>query len=216
MALNAPAPVPAPVPAAVTDGRRAKGERRRRAIIEATLRVVERDGAAGVSHRTVAREAGLPTTASTYYFQSLDDLLTAALTSVMNEDAARMRQLIAETDAGADSLHTMAGLMAEVVATPGHLLAEYELFLLAARRPELREATDRWLDALADFARRFTDDPVRIRTVTAVVDGLLLQALLTDQPPSAAEFEAVLRSLLLAPSGTGGPAIAKGGNEIGS
>ena len=38
------------------DGRRARGERRREEIIAATLRVVERDGVAGVTHRAVARE----------------------------------------------------------------------------------------------------------------------------------------------------------------
>jgi DNA-binding transcriptional regulator YbjK len=61
------------------DGRRARGEKRRAEIIEATLRVIERDGVAGVTHRTVAAEAGVPTTSTTYHFTSLDDLLTATL-----------------------------------------------------------------------------------------------------------------------------------------
>ncbi|MER0244901.1 TetR family transcriptional regulator [Streptomyces sp. HSW2009] len=165
-------------------------------MIEATLRVVERDGASGVSHRTVAREAGLPTTSATYYFRGIDDLLCAALTSVMTEDAARMRRLAAETGGGVDSRRSLARLMADVVAAPGHLLAEYELYLLAARRPELREVTQVWLDAAADFARAHTDDPARVRVVVAAIDGLLLQALLTDTPPGAAEFEAMLRMLL--------------------
>ncbi|ONI75197.1 hypothetical protein ALI144C_41385 [Actinosynnema sp. ALI-1.44] len=74
--------------------------------------------------------------------------------------------------------------------------AEFELFLLAARDPALRRSTDRWLDALADFARQYTDDPDRVRAVVAAIDGLLLQALLTSRPPTATEFEAVLRTLL--------------------
>lgn len=165
-------------------------------MIEAALRVVERDGAAGVSHRTVAREAGLPTTSATYYFRGIDDLLCAALTSVMTEDAERMRRLAAQTDGGLDSRRTLAQLMADVAAAPGHLLAEYELYLLAARRPELREVTQVWLDAAADFVRGYTDDPVRVRIVVGAIDGLLLQALLTDTPPGVAEFEEVLRTLL--------------------
>jgi DNA-binding transcriptional regulator YbjK len=179
-----------------TDGRKLKGERRKRELIEATLRVVARDGVSGVSHRTVAREAGQPATAAAYYFSGIDDLLTAALTSCMDEDAERMRRLAAAADDGADSLATLARMMADVVADPGRLLAEYELYLLAARDEELRGATHRWMQAVADFAGRYTDDGVRVRAVVGAVDGLLLQALLTSRPPTAEEFEAVLRVLL--------------------
>ncbi|SDU07710.1 TetR/AcrR family transcriptional regulator [Amycolatopsis keratiniphila] len=180
----------------ITDGRLAKGERRKRELIEATLRIVARDGVSGVSHRTVAREAGLPATAAAYHFQGIEELLTAALTWCMNEDAERMRALAAEADGGEDALRRFAALLAEVVARPGHLLAEYELYLLAAREPKLRESTDRWMAALADFARRYTRDPVRVEMLVALVDGVLLQGLLRDEPPTAERFEALLRTAL--------------------
>ncbi|ALG14862.1 TetR family transcriptional regulator [Kibdelosporangium phytohabitans] len=175
----------------MTDGRKLKGERRKRELIEATLRVVAKEGVAGVSHRTVAREAGQPATAAAYYFEGIDDLLTAALTSCMHEDADRIRQ--------AATVRAVAENMAEALKDPGRLLAEFELFLRAARNPDLRRSTDRWLNALADFARRYTDDPNRVHAVVAAIDGLLLQALLTSRPPTAAEFEAVLLTLLPQP-----------------
>ncbi|OXM53075.1 TetR/AcrR family transcriptional regulator [Amycolatopsis alba] len=178
----------------MTDGRLAKGEQRKRELIEATLRIVARDGASGVSHRTVAREAGLPATAAAYHFRGIEDLLTAALTRCMDEDAERMRVLAEET--GGDALPKFAALLARVAAEPGHLLAEYELYLLAAREPRLRESTDRWMAALADFARRHTDDPVRVEMLVGLVDGLLLQGLLRDEPPMAERFEAILRTAL--------------------
>ncbi|GAA2231003.1 TetR family transcriptional regulator [Streptomyces amakusaensis] len=188
-----------------TDGRLAKGERRKRELIEATLRVVAREGVAGVSHRAVAREAEQPATAAAYHFKSIDDLLTAALTSCMDEDADRMRRLAAEVDGTDTSLRALARLMAQVVSVPDRLLAEYELFLLAARRPGLRGPTGRWMDALADFARSYTSSPVRIRILVAVVDGMLMQALLTDTPPTADEYETVLREILLPSGGPGEP-----------
>ncbi len=150
----------------------------------------------GVSHRTVAREAGLPATAAAYHFRGIEDLLTAALTQCMDEDSDRMRALAAEADGGEDALRRFAALMAEVVAKPAHLLAEYELYLLAARDPKLRESTDRWMAALADFARRYTADPVRVEMLVALVDGVLLQGLLRDEPPTADRFEAILRTAL--------------------
>ncbi|WP_414945303.1 TetR/AcrR family transcriptional regulator [Amycolatopsis sp. cmx-11-32] len=178
----------------ITDGRLAKGEQRKRELIEATLRIVAREGVSGVSHRTVAREAGLPATAAAYHFRGIEDLLTAALTRCMDEDAERMRVLAAET--GEDALPKFAALLAWVAREPGHLLAEYELYLLAAREPKLRESTDRWMAALADFARRHTDDPVRVEMLVGLVDGLLLQALLRDEPPTTERFEAILRAAL--------------------
>ncbi|MET9291965.1 TetR family transcriptional regulator [Streptomyces sp. NPDC003077] len=179
-----------------TDGRRLKGERRKQELIEATLRVVARDGVAGVSHRAVSREAGQPATAAAYYFKTIDDLLTAALTVCMDEDTERVRRMAAEAGRG-DGVRLLAERMARVVtAESGHLLAEYELFLLAARRKELREPTDRWMAALSEFARCHVRDPARVQVFVGAVDGLLLQALLTDTPPSADAFEAMLRELL--------------------
>jgi DNA-binding transcriptional regulator YbjK len=147
---------------------------------------------AGVSHRTVSKEAGLPTSATTYYFTGLGDLLTAALTSVMDEDAGRMRRLTTE----GDRRRELAELLCRVAAEPGRLLAEYELFLLAARRPHLRRSTDDWLAAVGAFARRYTDDPVRVRVVTAVIDGILLHTLLQEAKPTADEFEEILDDVL--------------------
>lgn len=180
-----------------TDGRRLKGERRKRELIDATVQVVAREGVAGVSHRAVAREAYQPPTAAAYYFKSIDDLLTAALTRCMAQDAERMRALTGGTEGGPGGLRALAELMSAVVARPDHLLAEYELYLLAARRPELRGPTQDWLEAIAEFGRCYTDDPVRLRILSGVMDGLLMQALLTDAPPTADEFEAVLRAVLL-------------------
>ncbi|CCH29125.1 TetR family transcriptional regulator [Actinosynnema sp. NPDC047251] len=181
------------------DGRRLKGERRKKELIEATLRVVARDGVAGVSHRTVSREAGQPATAAAYYFAGIADLLTAALTACMDEDAERMRRLADASAAGADGVRALAELMARVVRDPGRLLAEYELYLLAARDEALRGPTGRWLDAVAGFVRRHTDDPARVDVAVAAVDGLLLQALLTDVVPTADRFEAALRVVLPKP-----------------
>ncbi|MER5303780.1 TetR family transcriptional regulator [Streptomyces lasiicapitis] len=186
--------------AAATDGRRVKGERRRRALIEATVRVIARDGAGGVTHRTVAREAQLPTTATTYYFSSIDALLTAALTQCMEEDSARIEALVEAPDDGVDKRRALALLMAGILTPPGHLLAEFELCLLAVRRPEQRAATRRWKEALAAFARTFTDDPLRVKLFTQAYDGLLLQGLLDDEPPTADEFEELLRELLPDPA----------------
>lgn len=54
---------------------RASGIERRQKIIEGTLRVIIREGIRAVRHRAVAKEAGVPLAATTYYFQDLHELL---------------------------------------------------------------------------------------------------------------------------------------------
>src|SRR5690606_3613489 len=76
------------------DGRKGRGEKRRQEIIEATLRVIERDGVAGVTHRSVAREAGIPTASTTYHFATLDDLLIATLIACARDMATEVYWMI--------------------------------------------------------------------------------------------------------------------------
>ncbi|RNL86977.1 TetR/AcrR family transcriptional regulator [Halostreptopolyspora alba] len=177
-----------------TDGRRARGQRRRAEIIEATLRVVERDGAAGVTHRTVAREADVPTSLTTYYFATLDDLLVAALSTVAEEYESRLRRII-ERDG--DEIGGVAELVA-AAAGGGRTraLAERELSTLAARRPALRGVARRWREVVAEIARRHNPDPVAVETMVAAADGMCAAILLEGARPDAETVRAVLARAL--------------------
>ena len=70
----------------MTEARRARGERRRQAILDATLTLVGRLGAGAITHRAVAEEAGVPLAATTYYFSSKSDLVREALTHAAETD----------------------------------------------------------------------------------------------------------------------------------
>ncbi|GGY38414.1 TetR family transcriptional regulator [Bacterioplanes sanyensis] len=59
---------------------RAKSEQRRRLILEAALRIVISDGVRGIRHRAVAKEAGVPLAATTYYFKDIDELIVDTFT----------------------------------------------------------------------------------------------------------------------------------------
>lgn len=177
-----------------SDGRRIRGQRRRARIIEATLSVVRRDGAAGVTHRAVAKEARIPTSLITYYFATLDDLLVASLTSVADAYTARIRDIIDNRD---DKLRGLAELIAET-AGPGHqrALAERELSTLAARRPALRPVARRWRENVAELALTRTTDPDAVQALVAVSDGLCAAILLGDADVDPAHIHAVLSRAL--------------------
>src|SRR5690606_30300634 len=48
---------------------RRRSEVRRQAILDAAMRIIVRDGVRAVRHRAVAAEAGVPLSATTYYFK---------------------------------------------------------------------------------------------------------------------------------------------------
>ncbi|WP_327147795.1 TetR/AcrR family transcriptional regulator [Nocardia sp. NBC_01329] len=176
------------------DGRKLRGQRRRAQIIEATLTIVHRDGAASVTHRTVAREAGITTSLTLYYFATLDELLVAALTSVTEVYTQRIRQL---ADSADDPLDGLARIIAES-AGPGRerALAERELSTLAARRPALRPAARSWRDSVAELARTRTDDPDVAGAFVALCDGLCTAILLDDHDADPVRIRAVLDGAL--------------------
>ncbi|WP_093263470.1 TetR/AcrR family transcriptional regulator [Thermostaphylospora chromogena] len=180
--------------ATAVDGRKLKGQRRRAEIIDATLRVVCRDGAAGVTHRTVAREAGVPASLTTYYFATLDDLLVAALSTVAEDYTRRIRDII---DAGGDTLRGLAELIAES-AGPGRerALAERELSTLAARRPALRPVARRWRENVAELARDYTSEADAVEALVAASDGLCAAVLLGGIRPDVDHIRAVLARAL--------------------
>ncbi len=178
------------------DGRRARGDRRKTEIIQATLRVIEHEGVAGVSHRRVAREAGVPAASLTYYFAGLDDLLVGTLVWSAESMAVEVRDLIESSRIkGSGPAGAVAEMLADALGPRrGRTMAEYELYLLAARRPALRPAARLWLDVLTSLARQ--PDEVGFRAFLAAVDGILMQGLIDDEPPTAAELLPVIEHLL--------------------
>ena len=53
-------------------------EQRRQLILDAAMRIVVRNGVRGVRHRAVAAEAGVPLSATTYYFKDIEEVGTAS------------------------------------------------------------------------------------------------------------------------------------------
>ena len=72
-----------------------KGVRRRYALVSAAAALLCEGGFDAVRHRAVARRAGLPLAATTYYFSSLDDLIVEAVEYVGALEAQQLRARVA-------------------------------------------------------------------------------------------------------------------------
>lgn len=176
------------------DGRLRRGNIKRQQIIAAALCVIEHQGVAGITHRSVAEQAGLPPSAATYYFANINDLLLAALTAAADDYAVQLTALI---HSGIDPIDGIAALIADA-SGPGRqrALAERELSLLATRQPLLRPIAKHWRTLVAQAAGQHSQDPLTIQSVVAAADGICACAMLQDEPISAAEVSQLLRHLL--------------------
>jgi len=76
------------------DGVRPRGAARREALLDAVLRIVAEEGVDAVTHRRVADVAGLPLASTTYWFDSKEHLLTAALERAADRDIERLREFL--------------------------------------------------------------------------------------------------------------------------
>lgn len=181
-------------PDGISDGRRRKGEQRRRLLLDAIMAVIAQEGVTAVSQRRVAAEAAVPPSTVTYYYATIDDLLIDALTRVNDAYVSVVETLPDDPDA---ALRGFAALIAEGTGHDrAHALAEMELFLIAARRPTLRDQVTRWHDAVDAFLSPYLPNPESRAGVAATCDGYFLRCCVLEPPPSADEVYRSLRRLI--------------------
>ena len=164
-----------------------QGAERRAAILAATVRLLVRDGLAAVTHRAVARETGVPLAATTYYFESKDELVGEALAILVEDEIARLAERAAALGDDISSPSRSAAAVAEVLfpdaEAAGGLLAKFEVYLEAARRPGLRATAAHWqaeFNRLAELALALAgaSEPQRLAPLlVAGVDGMLVHRL---------------------------------------
>jgi DNA-binding transcriptional regulator YbjK len=167
-----------------------KGPARREHIVRATLELIGEHGPDAVTHRAVADRAGVPLSATTYWFASKDDLLQETLLLAAREEVERLERLVLELAPRELDVREWARAVSAVLATdladdPIRHVAFTELVLEGSRRPWLRKEVERWHAAhlrLAEMGLRATgapDPPGDAPLVVAAITGFLLGQLVS-------------------------------------
>lgn len=188
-----------------------KGERRRAELIEAAALLLAEGGFDAVRHRAVAERAGLPLASTTYYFDSLEELVTAAVEHHSNQElvtgrnrleelATRNRGVEATVDLVLDML--LGPLRPDREADAEAVLLRYERLVATGRRPYLRPLM-RTLSAQLNellheiFARSGTPvDSAELERLVALVDGAVVNALIAVDPDPRAAAARMLQAAL--------------------
>lgn len=176
-------------------GKRGAGDPGRRdRLVDAALSLMLTKGVQGVSHRAVAAEANVPLGSTTYYFRDLDVLLMASVERLTQRRQREMDAWSAEIA----SLDALITLLAELIVTRltrdrQETMLSYELYFLALRRPAFRFYNEASMQVLRDTIRRFADEDTT-RALTAQVNGLLIEGLLSTRISTREDLLAALRA----------------------
>jgi TetR/AcrR family transcriptional regulator, regulator of biofilm formation and stress response len=186
---------------------RPRGAARREALLEAVLKIVAEVGPDAVTHRRVAEVAQLPLASTTYWFDSKEHLLTAALELAAERDTARLLDSAEEAITGGSD--PIDAVIASIVvcddpgyAGRGSLIGTFALLLEAARRPALQEIAQRWTEVYLQTLSRLLESAGSTRPrddaelLLGAADGLLIEQLATgadeDLRPRLHRLAAVL------------------------
>jgi TetR/AcrR family transcriptional regulator, transcriptional repressor of bet genes len=179
---------------------RALPDARRQSLIEATARVLARDGATGASVRTIAIEAGVSPGLVNHHFAGVDALIAATYRAVGQTVAQALEDAVAA--AGSDPRDRLVAYVTASFVPPiaeRSLLATWIAFWSLTGKPEIaRIHSETYAAYRTDLETLLSDcgmEPGKLRlaavTLTALVDGLWLELCLSPDVFTADEARAI-------------------------
>jgi DNA-binding transcriptional regulator YbjK len=181
-----------------------KGERRRHELVAAAAELLVEGGFDAIRHRAVAERAGLPLASTTYYFDSLDELIEAAVEfngrAELDGGREKLARLLAE-QGPIDPVEFALDLLIKDSDTEAVML-RYERLVGTARRPYLRplmrqmgaELHALLLEILT--AVGISADAERVNQLISVVDGAVVNALIEVHPDPRGAARRMLLSVM--------------------
>jgi DNA-binding transcriptional regulator YbjK len=179
---------------------------RREALLRAAIELLAEGGARAVTHRAVAARAKVPLAATTYYFESIGKLTEEALRLHMTERVEELHELASGAAAGQSVTEIAERFIdALIKREPAAVVAQFEVYLEAARNPALRDVVAYALDASEALAKEVLTAlgarrPEQAATVLiAIVNGFALNRLGRPLPQAedAAAMLDAMRSIFI-------------------
>lgn len=201
-------------------------EDRRRQLVEAAVRVLEREGVRGLTTRRVADEAGAPLASIHYVFATKDDLVEAAIAALLEQLAAPILARVRPEEGIAAAIRSLlAGYWEYVKNDPNGEFVIAELTMVMDDERSRRFARAEYaryramalgaLEAAATATGEQTAIPLEqlARLLVACTDGVLLQfSLEGDRQAAEADLRALADALVsLIPPG-GGRSVRRAGS----
>ncbi len=197
--------------------RRMPPEERRGELIAAAIRVIARQGVAAATTRAITAEAGMPLGAFTYIFGTQDELMTAVIDTVIEQERFAAESRAIDPTSLASAIRSgLEGYIDMLEHDPADEIALLELALVARRRDPQGQMRAQWqtyfraAEQMLTYAAEITGnrwtEPVAdlARHLVVVVDGITTTWLADGDSDSArrtASFAAAAFAAASAPLG---------------
>src|SRR5699024_7752686 len=113
------------------------------------------------------------------------------------QNVEHLRLIAGRIQQGEPMERVLADAGSDIVTTHrARLIAEYELYIEAMRNPSLSEIALRWNDELAEGIRPFVSDDATADLLVHAYHGLLLDAMLQPDTPTADDLLPLVRRLV--------------------
>ncbi len=178
----------------------AKNEERRRALADAGIAVLAREGSRGLTHRAVDAQAGVPIGTTSNYFRSRETLVDGLIERI-GERLAPTTEDLRRREAAAPSAELFADYVRDIVRRlTTHrdvTLALFELRLESARRPEVAAVLGAWqragfdADVAFNSAAGLPGGRREIALFHYAIDGLLLDRLTMPIDPETSTDDVI-------------------------
>ncbi|GIU47812.1 TetR family transcriptional regulator [Shewanella sairae] len=149
---------------------RSDGQARRVEILEATLRLIVKEGIRGVRHRAVASEASVPLSSTTYYFDDIKDLISDSLTYFAEKTLWMNKALEQKSYALVESV-LLEKQNGNSQALTHFIIAHLSQFICEHIKEQLQHKDDRILEAA--FHEEALRNPQLAAAITALDNSFL-------------------------------------------
>ena len=179
--------------------RRRDPEGRRRAILTAATELIVERGAAALTHRAVAKRAGIPLGSTTQYFSSIDELRESALQQLADEIDEALAQIEPLVSTLISNPGPVVDEMLAYLEDPRAVHADTALMTIGTTDPRMRDLALRWAERLVDMLAAQIGAE-RARAIAIFLDGATLHACLTGTPLDRESLLSVISALAAMPA----------------
>lgn len=180
-----------------SNARTAKKQASRKALLQATMGLIDRGGMVAVTHRAVAAEAGASPALVTYHFATIEGLLAATREYAISVGADKLAAVIERVRTGDLGIvdATAAYLSNVILNRPEEFIVALEFDLSTARMGHT--ATDRHhaRDAYIALIRPFVADEDTAKRIFSAIFGYAFHGLLGMHSGAIADCSAFLVDL---------------------
>lgn len=164
-------------------------------IIDAALRVIQRDGSVCATYRRIASEAGVSPGTMTYHFSTIQEIVAAAFVKMTNRIADQYFTRLGDARDAEHARELLADLICgELWKASGQMLLIFELYAFVSRHPDYTYIMDDWM-ARSRAALQVHFDEKTARALDALIEGFTIHNALSRTVVSRDDILELIRAV---------------------